>query len=41
MKIELLLALSEQKGFDKPINLNTDNNYKEESIQEEDVEEKE
>lgn len=41
MKLELLLALSEQKGFDKPINLNTDNNYKEESIQEEDVEEKE
>lgn len=42
MKIELLLALSEQKGFDKPINLNSDDDYNnEESIQEEDEEEKE
>lgn len=39
MKIELLLALSEQKGFDKPINLNSDDYNNEESIQEEDEEE--
>lgn len=42
MKIELLLALSEQKGFDKPINLNADDDYNnEENIQEADEEEKE